>query len=472
MAGIGFALRKLSQEKTFTATFRAYIHAALAAAGPWLITILTIGGITLITYQVGQKEVLYEFRLLLVYNFSFSLVLASPVFLISTRYLADKLYIKDLKSAPGLIIFTLAFLYLILLPVALFFYGKLATLEPQVFLGALINLFIITALWLVSLFISIIQDFKTVSWAYLIGGTFALIAAWVLVKDYGTAGLLFGFTAGLSITLGILISQILSEYNFEFKIPQNFFHYFQKYWQLALGAFIYNTAAWIDKWIMWFSPHAQVSKSGLRFFDTYDSAMFLCQLTIIPSMAMFLLTVETGFFEGCRKFYGDIIHKVTYDQIERNQQKLIEILQKSARNTFILQGGITFLMIVFAPSLFSFFNLNYLQMGIFRLGALGAFFHIMSLFIMTLLTYFDSRQEPLIISFVFLITNGVFTTLCIKFGFQFYGYGYFLSSLVTFTVAVVILIKIIQNLPYVSFIKNNQSVQNSTVVKPMVQSAK
>lgn len=459
MAGIGFVLRKLTRERSLSSTFRAYIHAALAAAGPWVITILTIAGITMLSYKLREKDELFEFRLLLIYNFSFSLVLASPVFVIATRYLADKLFLKKPKTAPGLIISVLALLYILLLPMVLGFYIFVADVNRAILIGVVGNVFSITALWLVSLFISIIEDFKTVTWGYFIGGAIAVVAAILLLKPYGTAGLLFGFNIGLCVTLGILISQILVEYNYEFVLPKHFFSYFRRYWQLALGALIYNIAAWSDKWIMWFSPYAEKGRNGLIFYDNYDSALFLSQLTIIPGMAMFLLSVETGFFEQCRKFYGDILGKVTYQQIERNHKDLISHLIDGARNIFILQGGISILVIFAAPSLFEFFNLNYLQMGIFRLGVLGALFNVMGLFIMVLLTYFDARKEPLIISAVFLVTNVTFTTFVMPFGLRFYGYGYFLSALVTFALAGIIFVRMVSNLPYLAFIKNNNSIR-------------
>lgn len=459
MAGIGFALRKLSQEKTFTATFRAYIYAALAASGPWILTILTIGGLTVLTQRVGQKEALYEFRILLVYNFSFSLVLASPLFIITTRYLADRLYLKDLKSAPGLIVGSLMALYIFLLPFALIFYGMIAHLTLSARFNVIVNLMLISTLWLVSLFVSIIQDFRKVSWAYLIGGTIALIMAWGLLKILGEPGLMAGFNAGLAVTLGVLIAQIFTEYNYEFKFPTLFLSYVKRYRWLVLSAFMYNAGAWCDKWIMWFSSHSQHDPSGLRYFDNYDSAMFLSQLTIIPGMALFLLTVETGFFERCRTFYGDILNKVTYAQIEKNHKNLLENLLKSARDTFILQGGITALIIAIAPYFFMFFNFQYLQIGIFRLGTLGSCFQMIALFILMLMTYFDARREPVIISFVFLISNALFTSIFMRFGYQFYGYGYFLSALLTFCIATILLVRLVRNLPYQAFIRNNQSIQ-------------
>jgi len=94
--------------------------------------------------------------------------------------------------------------------------------------------------------------------------------------------------------------------------------YFIRYWEIGLSGLIYNMAIWSDKWIMWFAPEADVPASRLITFSNYDSAMFLAYLTVIPSMAMFILSVETNFYEHYVKFYRDIQQMATYRQIQEN----------------------------------------------------------------------------------------------------------------------------------------------------------
>ena len=46
MAGIGFELRRLSQQQTLSALLGAFGHAAVIAAGPWLFTIISLATIS------------------------------------------------------------------------------------------------------------------------------------------------------------------------------------------------------------------------------------------------------------------------------------------------------------------------------------------------------------------------------------------------------------------------------------------
>jgi polysaccharide biosynthesis protein PelG len=221
---------------------------------------------------------------------------------------------------------------------------------------------------------------------------------------------------------------------------------------------IYNVAIWIDKWIMWFAPEADTPASRLVTFSNYDSAMFLAYLTIVPSMAMFILSVETGFYEHYLKFYRDIQQLATLRQIQENWRRIMRNLLTSARGFIILQGSICTMVILTSAKLFDSLQINYLQLGIFRFGVLGTMFQVFSLFILIILSYFDHRRATLIIQVIFLISNASFTWVCLKLGFRFYGYGYFLASMVTFVCAALITMRYVNDLIYHTFITRNASV--------------
>ncbi len=49
MAGIGFALRKLTRRDDLIGVIQGYAHSALAATGPWLFTVASLGAISTLT---------------------------------------------------------------------------------------------------------------------------------------------------------------------------------------------------------------------------------------------------------------------------------------------------------------------------------------------------------------------------------------------------------------------------------------
>src|SRR5277367_5629790 len=101
MAGIGFVLRKLYKQDNLSGLAGACLHSAFASAGPWLFTVLALGAIAALGKSLVGVDVLFDFRVILIYNFSFSLVVSGPVFMVVTRYLSDAIYKRNVSNAVG-----------------------------------------------------------------------------------------------------------------------------------------------------------------------------------------------------------------------------------------------------------------------------------------------------------------------------------------------------------------------------------
>ena len=186
--------------------------------------------------------------------------------------------------------------------------------------------------------------------------------------------------------------------------------------------------------------------------------MFLAYLTIVPALAVFMVTVETEFFEDYQRFYRDIGDHGTLGQINDNQTRLIGTVLNGLRSVLILQSVIAVLAIFLAPEIVGATSGSYAQIAIFRFGVLGALFHVLILFCMILLQYFDARRPALMVQVVFLVTNAGATWFTIDLGFAYLGYGYFVAALITFVVAMALVLRVMSRLPYLAFVRNNPSV--------------
>lgn len=459
MAGIGFELKKLANRDNLISILWAYTNAAFASAGPWLFTVLALSGITVFYTEHFPNEQLDNFRAVIIYNFSFSLVLSAPVFMVVTRYLADCIHRQDVTTTPSVLLISLLLLYAIQLPVAGWFYLAYVDLPLSMRLSALANLFLITTVWLLGVFMTALKDYNAVTRAFGIGMVLAVVMAQTLKGPYGDTGMVNGFSVGLTWIVFSLTAKVFAEYPYRLGRAPDFKSYFRKYWQLALGGIFYNAAIWVDKWIMWFAPEAIELPSKMIMYPDYDSAMFLAYLTIVPAMAVFVFSVETFFFERYQRFYRHILEHMPLQQIRRNQGGVVESIFHSARNFIVVQGTICLLAILLASKIFDLLNINYLQIGMFRLGVLGAFFHVLALFEMIILSYFDCRRLTLWLQALFLACNTAFTLISMDMGFAFYGYGYFMASLVFFIATTVALFAYVQKLPYHAFITTNNSIQ-------------
>lgn len=463
MAGIGFELNRLARKDDIMGIVRAFLHSAFATAGPWIFTVVALA---VITYLYGGKMdnlELLNFRGIIVYNFSFSLVLSAPVFMVMTRYLADQIHVKDVTPAPAVMLESMLIVYAIQLPVAIILYGFYLDLPIGLRLAGFANMFLIATVWLLGVFLTALKDYVAVTWAFLVGLTVGVLVSWLFSSDHEAVGMLLGFNVGLAIIVFWLAARVFAEY--PYRLTANFAlkPYFKKYWEVALAGFFYNAAIWVDKWVMWFAPEATLLPSNLRFYPDYDSAMFLAYLTLVPSFALFVFNVETQFFHHYRRFYTNILEHASLKRIRYFHGQINKSITEGARNLTMCQGVVCALAVLLAPQIFEKLNIYFMQLGMFRLGVLGAFFHGLLLFGTIILQYFDCRKSIMWVYGYFFATNLLFTLfVMMAYGFEYYGYGYFLSAASSFVLGSFVLFKHIRMLPYHAFISNNNSVQVKT----------
>lgn len=457
MAGIGFELNKLARRDDLMGIAGAYLHSAFAIAGPWLFTVVALA-FTTILYGGSGNEELMNFRGVIVYNFSFSLVLSAPVFMIMTRYLADQIHVRNVTSTPTVMLESMALVHLFNLPVAIFFYGFYFEMSLALKLAAFANIFLISGVWLLGVYLTALKDFASVTRAFILGMVVAVLCAEYL--SGGTAaGMVLGYDVGLTLIVFLLVARVFSEYPYRLTTQFAIRPFFYKYWELAVGGFFYNAALWIDKWLMWFAPEAAELETKMRFYPDYDSAMFMAAMTILPALALFVFSVETNFFNHYRRFYGNILAHASLRRVRGFHSKIIESIVEGGRNLMLLQGIVCFLAILLAPQIFELAGMFYLQLSIFRLGALGSFFQVLLLFATIILAYFDCRKMNMWIFIFYFASNLILTLVCLQKGFEYYGYGFFLSSAITFLLAAALLFNHVRKLPYHAFITNNNSVQ-------------
>lgn len=459
MAGIGFVLRKLYQQDNLTSLVRACAHSAFASSGPWLFTVLALATISFYGAGVANEKTLFLFRTILIYNFSFTLVLSAPIFMVATRYLADCLHARDISRVPGLLVGSMSFLLPISALAAIILYWKLVDVPLPMGVASVINFILLCAVWLLGIFVSALRRYALITRAFLLGMGLSALAACFAAENYGVTGMLLGFSAGLALIVALLLAAALSEYGVKVVTPFAFLGYFSKYWEIALSGLVYNLAIWVDKWIMWFAPEAEKLSSGFRVYPNYDSSMFMAFLTTIPAMALFLFSAETNFFEKYAQLFRDIREKATFGKISAGHQALLGGVLGSMRYFLLLQGGVALLGVLIAAEIISSLHGDYLQVGMLRYGILGALFHVFTLFLLVLLSYFDSRRLSLGIQLMFLSMNVVFTLVSLKLGFPYYGYGYFLSAFIVFLVTTGLTVRCLIQLPYHSFIAANPSVR-------------
>lgn len=466
MAGIGFELRRLSQEQSLSGLVGALGHAAVIAAGPWLFTIISLATITLFTEQVAGLATLATFRAVIIYAFAVSLVLTAPVTIVATRLVADALWLKKPERVRPLLygayVVAIAVVSAGVAGLAIYF-----RMPPTLGIALLAASLTVALIWVALSFCGAVRDYRGVTIAFALGlFTSVVCAIGAAIAGLGAAWMVWGFLTGLGLTFLLLTLRVLDAFPGRLERPETGFDMivggFRTYAHLALGALAATAAVWIDKWIFWFSPIGEMVSGGLVHAPLYDSAMFIASLVIIPALSVFVVQLETEFFERYQHYYSTIATHGTLRQIEDARARLARATLDQLVLVTVMQVGICAVLVLSAPLIVELLNLQFQQISILRYGAIGAVFQFVFISSTSMLLFFDRRRLYLALQTMFLVLNGGLTLLTIHLGETYFGVGYFAACLIASMFAYLAADRTFERLNFLTFLGNNPSIHEAT----------
>ncbi len=463
MAGIGFQLRKLSNNDTLTSVVFAAGHAAMIAAGPWIFTIMTLAAITVSAERIVDIETLAAFRIVVIYAFSLSLVVTAPISMVATRLVADTLWDKRPENVRPILFATYA---ASLLATILGSGTVIAIFQPPVTISIVLAIgsTLVGLIWVVLSFCGAVRDYMGLTLSFLFGlvvSTLAGILAAIL--GLGSAGIALGFLFGLSFTFFGLTWRVMATFPQAVADPwvgvDKLFRGIKEYRYLAIGALAGTAGVWVDKWVFWLAGTGERLDVGLYHAPLYDSAMFISSLGIIPALSAFVLKLETDFFDRYQRYYATIASHGTYSQIEETRSRLQTFTLNNLTLITVTQIGISAVLALTAPLIVEALGLQFRQVAILRYGAIGAVFQFIFIACSAMLLFFDRRRRYLAVQLLFLGLMAGLTVLTVHLGDDYFGVGYFLACLISAFVVYVIANRTFDNLNYLTFIGNNPSIQ-------------
>jgi len=128
--------------------------------------------------------------------------------------------------------------------------------------------------------------------------------------------------------------------------------------------------------------------------------------SIVPSVAAFTLSIETGFYERYLRFYADIQKHAPHQRIEANQRELIQIVFWMARAAFwYCRHRSPFWRYCWRHS-FSPRSVSPFGNSAYSAWAWPAHsFRQVNLFLSIVLSYFDQRRIQVALSVLLLLTT-------------------------------------------------------------------
>jgi len=452
MAGIGFRLREMAQRKTFAEWLKLYTYSAVIFSGPWLISIMGLAALSLFAMPSMQDREVHVFTVTIVYVYCFSLIATGALQLVVTRYVSDQFYMRNPDSVVptfvGALVVTVLF-QTVTGALALFF-ADLSFLYKMTALGLYVT---VSVVWVEMLFLSAAKDYSGIVLAFALGYLTSFLLSQLLSAFFGLDGLAMGFLVGQVLLMVLLMHRVFAEYRFGHGFDFEFLTYFKIYPSLAIAGLAYNTAIWIDKILFWYSGSGIVIHSYFRTHFPYDSAMFIAYVTILPTLAIFLLRIETDFYLRYKNYYGTILQKAPLALILQRKAEMLDVLRQALGTVLIWQGAVTTGIFLLMPFLVSLMGIDPADTPVFRVAVIGAFFHGGLLILLILILYFDFRGSAVFVSLLFLTSNAAFTLITLRLGPAFYGFGYLGACLITLVAGLLIFRNRIRNLEYLTFMR-------------------
>ncbi len=432
MAGVGFEIRKMLREDTYSGAFRAYGYSALVACGPWIISILTLVVLNALLHGAfdgsDAEPMINIFAASITHVYAFSLILVGPFGLVLTRYAADRFSDKEPEAIfPSyLAALTVVAALAALVGGAFFAFGVGGSLLYVASAAAL--MVYVCCIFVTANYLTALLDYRDVVSNFAIGYAASAGAAYLCAVEFGIDAALAGFAAGQLLLLVLLFRSLKRELGYRVHPSWDVLRYFRRFPALLLTGLLYNLGIWIDKLIFWWFSGKGEQIAGLMYtVPEYDVGIYLSLLSIVPGMAVFFLNIETSFAERFQGFFSRVEHGGTLEQIGAERDAIATALRDGFASLIKVQAVVTIFLAVFGGQILEVIGIGSMQVGVFRVTLFGAFLLVVFLSLLTVLFYFDDRRGALLCTAVFVVANALLS-LALSGHERWFGYGFVVAS--------------------------------------------
>jgi uncharacterized membrane protein len=255
LAGISIELKKILKRDNLISLMAATGYSALLGTGNWVIAVSTIFIFSTLSQRLTENPDLpLIYQVYITYTVALSLILSGPLQLMFTRYIADRLFEKEVdKVLPN---YFGAISFSMLLGLSLSFLFSLYLFQGKPYHYHLLFSFtvsVLSGLWMTNALLTGLKSYKHILLSFLFSYAFIGILLLLTVK-MGLFWMFFSFYLGQSLLLFLLIVRIVKDYSSDRLFELDFLKKNRSYYTLALSGFFYNAGIWADKFVFWFSP--------------------------------------------------------------------------------------------------------------------------------------------------------------------------------------------------------------------------
>lgn len=413
MAGIGFELKKIYGRKTLASNLWGTLYATMLTIGPTVLsalmmlalnTMLSRSGLTVLEGRFFISSTTYAFLTALLVTNLFS----TPV----SRYIADCIFLgresEIFPSAFGVLTFTTAIsgVVMALLCAGVFLRAQgqvpLSFLAAYYFLGVLV-----TGAYTLMNYASALKHFRTLTFSFILGLLLSVGVYLLCSLRLGIAGVTAACIA-LASCFFLVIAALVLQCVRAFGAPRGryfaFLPYFRRYPTLAVGSIAYMLGLYGPTIIYWFFSEAGEQVSIFHTAPSYDMAMFLAFVINIPALVIFVVKVETAFYE---KFvvYVSALNNGTLHMLQKERSVMTRALLQELFFVYEVQLIVTVVLVCLISVFFPYLDASIHMLHMFVMLSLGICAVFCMYFTIVVFYYFSDYAGACISSLVFLTVS-------------------------------------------------------------------
>lgn len=453
MAGIGFQLRKLFDNSGFFAGVRAYAYSSLVTVGPMLFCMVLISCLQLIlkysNFSFSDREL---FLATVEYAFIFSLTITSGFTMLISRFVSDKIYKKEYEDILPSYIGLTAICIAIGGGLGIWFLWN-SPLSIMNKLTAYLFYIELIVIWLQTVYISALKDYVKITQSMLSG---------VVVSALGVVGYIYWFGMkdlwGILLCLDIGFFVIIFMYNmhirkFFYSVKRNYFSfitYLEKYPSLLFIGLFTVLGLYIHNFVYWrFSSLSATVADTFWVAPYYDVPVFYAFMSVIPTMVIFTVKLETNLYEKYIEYYSVVLQSGTVNDLKLARKQLYSVMMREV--SFIMQIQLFFSIIIIALGLkfLPLVGLSNDEVEIFNILVIADYLYIMMYFIVLIMLYFDDRKGSMITASVFFASNVILSIVSLS--MNNFGFTSFICNAASLIIALYRVRQLINDLNYYTF---------------------
>ncbi len=453
MAGIGFSLKRLFSKKGVFSLCRAYGYAGIICAGPMILGVILLVGMSLAARLAGMdahdRELL---NVMITYCLLVSLTVTSWFNMAVTRYISDMLYeerqekiLPSLYGSCGILLAAGGTLYGIFL-----WFSGITFLQKVLCLWFALILIVV---WMEMVYLTALKDFQGIVLAFavclMLGFFLALVfvvIGWVRVES-----LLLCVILAYGVMMVWYYKLLLDYFPRSEGSRYTFLRWFDRYRSLALSGGFLNIGLFAHLVIMYFGP-LKVQVQGLFYgAPSHDVPALFAFFSILITTINFVTSVEVRFYPAYRNYYSLFNDRGAIRDIEQAEKEMLGILEQELTFGGHKQLISTILFLVIGSVVLRQASLGFtdLSLGIFRLLCVGYGLYALANSMMLILLYFEDYAGALAGTSAFAAVSVTVTVLQNLFGsVEYFGLGFGLGGLAFYLIVWLRLEWYTRRLPY------------------------